>query len=474
MISVFFKTYGCQANVADSEGLMRYLSDLGCAIVSVEREADVIIVNSCAVREKAEQKMFSYLGRLVEYKQLKPHMKMGVIGCVASYRKKEMKERFSHIDFVFGARENIKEFQAYLFDLITALETVKQLAPQEKNGYSSASALFKTKFRAASSFAKFKKNSEQQSEKEEQSKPVVALREAKKSFINIMTGCNNYCSFCIVPFTRGREKSFSLKEIVQEVEREIIAGSKEIMLIGQNVNSYRDPENGASFAALLEAVAQIPGEFWVRFVSPHPKDMTRDVLEVMARFPEKLCKWVHMPLQSGSDRILLSMNRPYSRERYMEIIGWIHELLPGAAITSDIIVGFPGEEELDYLQTLDVMKEVRYCMSYSFVYSKRKYTKAFSLPDDVSYETKQKRLHELQELQKELCLEYNNSLCGQKVKVLVEKRFSHDKLLARTEGNVRVLFEGPDQLVGRFVEILITTAGPVNLEGTFTEHCRLS
>lgn len=462
MITVFFKTYGCQANVADSDGLMRYLSELGCEIVAREELADIIIVNSCAVRDKAEQKMFSYLGRLTDYKKQKSYLKIAVIGCVASYKKQELYDRFAHVNFVFGAREDIKGFQTYLFDTVTSLSTVKQLMiEQEKKSKALAQKdkAFFPAYRAAALLpAKTKILTKAQPS-------ILAFSEAKKSFINIMTGCNKYCSYCIVPFTRGREKSYSLASIVAEVTREVEKGSREITLIGQNVNSYFDQESNASFADLLKSVARIPGEFWVRYVSPHPKDMTRDVLEVMKEYSDTLCGWVHMPLQSGSDRILDAMNRPYSVERYMEIISWIREFLPNATITTDIIVGFPGEEQEDYEKTREVVDRVRYDMSYSFVYSKRKYTKAFSLPDDVPYSVKQQRLAELQERQKQLCFENLARLINKKVKVLVEKRSSHDKLLARTEGNVRVLFEGSDSLIGTFAYVAISSAGTVNVEG---------
>jgi tRNA-2-methylthio-N6-dimethylallyladenosine synthase len=468
MINVFFKTYGCQANVADSEGLMRYLSSLGCALVQEESSADLIIINSCAVRQKAEQKMFSYIGTLQPFKVRKPFMKIGIIGCVASYRKQEMLDRFVHVSFVFGAREDMKTFQAYLFDLIVNLETLKQLfedkkiyEPQHqdrdianivarKKLVEKSTSALAHRLRAASRIV-----------------PDI-LPEARKAFINIMTGCNNYCSFCIVPFTRGREKSYPLHEIVHSVELEVQRGAREITLIGQNVNSYKDPETGKTFADLLEAVALIPGTFWIRYVSPHPKDMTRDVLEVMARYSDKLAGWIHMPLQSGSNRILERMNRPYTVEHYMNIIAWIREFLPSITITTDIIVGFPGEEDDDYRSTRSVIEAVRYDMIYSFIYSKRKYTKAYAFEDNCPDEVKKTRLEELQERQKQICHENNARLIGTKTKILVEKRLSHDKLLARTAGNVRVICNGSDSLIGTFQEGLITHAGPVNLECSLT------
>jgi tRNA-2-methylthio-N6-dimethylallyladenosine synthase len=468
MINIFFKTYGCQANVADSQGLITYLKDLGCTHVEREEQADIIFVNSCAVREKAEQKMFSYIGEIVKFKRARPYMRMGVIGCVASYRKEEMYKRFDHLNFVFGAREQLGAFQEYLFDMITALETSKQLfemnpdAPFQSAGQDrDIAALVEAK----------KRNPLVPALRLRKERSLVTSQmmgggnEVKRSFINIMTGCNNYCTFCIVPFTRGREQSYPMSEIVERAARELEAGSKEITLIGQNVNSYKDPVEGHSFSTLLERIALLPGEFWVRFVSPHPKDITEDVIDVMARYPDKLCSWLHMPLQAGSDRILKLMNRTYTVERYMETISWIWKKLPLATITTDIIVGFPGETAQDYQGTRSVMEKVRYDHIYSFIYSPRKYTKAYKFEDTCPAEEKQERLEALQRRQKEICLEQNRRFEGRILKALVEKQLDGGKLLARTSGNVRVNLEAGAHHVGSFVDVLITKAHVANLEG---------
>lgn len=271
MIQVFFKTYGCQANVADSEGLATYMDGLGCKKVETEAEADLIMVNTCAIRDKAEQKMFSYLGELIDYKKAKPYLKIGVIGCVASYRKQEIYDRFDHINFVYGAKEDMVLFQAYLADVLVSLDTIKQL--YEGGATPSASwtgqdrdikALVAAKSAALAAPAR----------QEEVFKATVGIKEhteALKAYVNITSGCNNYCSFCIVPFTRGREKSYTISSLVDRVKQEVARGAKEIMLIGQNVNSYTDPETGARFADLLKAVAEVEGDFWVRYVSPRDR-----------------------------------------------------------------------------------------------------------------------------------------------------------------------------------------------------------
>ncbi len=469
MVNIFFKTYGCQANIADSEGLISYLQDLGCTYVRSAEEADLIMVNTCAIRAKAEQKMFTYLGEIAKLTKARPHVRIGVIGCVASYRSKELYKRFSHVNFVFGAREDIRAFHSYLMDVITSLETIKQhyadnMGNVPRPGQDGNIKKLVESKKLAGKTIRFKPGEIAYNMRKvhQQSKGPL---EVQKSYINIMTGCNNYCSYCIVPFTRGREQSYSIKYIVDRVAREVTQGAKEVNLIGQNVNSYSDPDDGRSFSQLLEAVAQLPGEFWVRYVSPHPKDITIDVVETMAKYPEKLCDWVHLPLQAGSNTILEAMKRPYTVKRYMEVVGWIRKHMPKATITTDIIVGFPGENQEDYEGTRAVMEDVQYDHIFSFIYSPRKYTTAYKLGDPCPPEVKQQRLMALQKRQKEICLVRNKRLEGSIQRVLVEKRQASGKLLGRTSGNIRVNFDGDDALIGTFTQVQIDRAGIANLEG---------
>lgn len=468
MVNVFFKTYGCQANVADSEGLMNYLTDLGCAKSEAESNADVIIINSCAIREKAEQKMFSYLGELAAQKKQRPYIRIGVIGCVASYKKKDIYNRYDHVNFVFGAKEEVGALQSYLFDMITSLQTTKQLYLDNPKTFINEVGQDRDIKKVVQ-----EKKLDQKINSDKIAQTVLGASlggtqsEVKRSFINIMTGCNNYCSYCIVPFTRGREKSYSIESILERAKRDIDLGAKEITLIGQNVNSYQDPETNEKFSTLLEKIAQIEGEFWVRYISPHPKDITIDVLETMAKYKEKITPWVHLPLQAGSDSVLEAMNRTYNVERYMEVVEWIWKLLPEATITTDIIVGFPGETWEDFEKTLNVMEKVRYDHIYSFSYSKRKYTKASNVAETCSAEEKQKRLSLLQSKQINICLERNSRHINKRMKVLVEKRLTPGTLLARTPGNLRVnLIDGNDDLIGRFVNVIVTDAGAANLEAS--------
>jgi len=469
MISVFFKTYGCQANVADSAGIASFLEGLGCVQVETEAAADLIIINTCAIREKAEQKLYSYLGELVDFKEALPYLKIGIIGCVASYRKQEMLKRFSYVSFVSGARDERTSFLTYLSDVIVQLQTEKQFfektltLPAVSVDLPVLNRDVKAAMKARDLVVPAARIKE--STQAALGGSLAPVGEVRRAFINITTGCNNYCTYCIVPATRGRETSYSLEEIVMRVTHEVAQGAKEITLIGQNVNSYTCPETGQRFAALLEAVALIPGDFWVRYISPHPKDMTRDVLETMAKYADKLCSWCHFPLQAGSTRVLELMNRTYTKEEYLAQVELIRQIIPGVTLSTDIIVGFPGETHEEYLETLEVVDAVGFDMAYSFVYSRRKYTKAYNMGDTCPAEEKSARLTELQQKQRAIELVRNQQHVGKNMRVLVEKRSTNGKLLARSAGNSRVVFDGDDGLIGTFVEINVLEAGQAELRG---------
>lgn len=464
MVKFFFKTYGCQANVADSQGLAQYLISLGCSAVYTEQEADLIIINTCAVREKAEQKLSSYLGELAPLKLERPYIAIGIIGCVASYKKKELFERFDHVKFIHGAKEDVALLRAYLHDLIVQIQTAKQ-------------------FNAPDAILEMRKQDRNWQQKStilvQPSAPDTLLtthetdgeisfgnaQEVKRSFINIMTGCNKYCSYCIVPFTRGREISYPMQHIIERIRQDVSLGSKEITLVGQNVNSYIDPDTNAQFPDLLKKVAQIPGDFWVRFVSPHPQDMTEKLFDVMAAHRPKLTAYVHFPIQSGSNTILKAMNRNYTIEEFHTKIGWLRDRMPDAFISTDVIVGFPGETDADFGQTMEALEKIRFNLAYSFIYSRRQFTKAFNLPDNCSASVKLQRLTTLQERQIEIAFTCNNEKIGKNLTCLVEKRIEHGKLLARTEGSLRVHLEGSDDLIGKFVTVTILSATPTHLCG---------
>lgn len=477
MVTFFNKIYGCQANFADSQGLAKFLTELGCKQVTTESDADLIIINTCAIREKAEQKLYSYIGRLAELKKDKPHLKIGVIGCVASYKKKEFYEYFECISFVHGAREEISALQGYLAELILNIQTAKTLFlqnPDSKIKYLKQDRRLKKVFDKQaigknqtgldpSSISRLNLTGQIEDKDATQAEQLSDIR----AMINIMTGCNKYCSYCIVPFTRGREISYPMNDILSAVKKDIDRGAKEITLIGQNVNSYVDPQSGAKFPDLLQKIASLDGDFWVRFVSAHPQDMTKDLFQVMASHRPKLTAFLHFPLQSGSDRILKAMNRNYTHMEFLEKIGWIKELMPDAGITTDIIVGFPGETEQDYLATREVMEKVKFDQIYSFIYSKRKFTKAYNMQDDCPQAEKARRLSELQMRQREISLEQNRKNIGKTLKVLVEKELEPGKLLARTEANARVLIISKNtNPVGSFADVKIESTTVVNMSGT--------
>jgi tRNA-2-methylthio-N6-dimethylallyladenosine synthase len=482
LVSVFFKTYGCQANVADSDALSEYLNGLGCTIAPNEQEADLIIINSCSVREKAEQKMFSYLGSLVQLKKERPYVRIGLIGCVASYRKQQVYERYDHINFVYGAKENMNAFQIYLADVIVSISTAKQLyqenkiIPVELKGQDRNIAEFVKKKSTLPSLAALKTlsakkdDSLDENEENEIAAAVHAVHKIEKSYINIMTGCNNYCTFCIVPFTRGVEISYPIEELVARAKRDIARGAKEINLVGQNVNSYKDPATKAGFAELLEAIARLEGDFWIRYVSPHPKDMTNDVLDVMALYSPKICSWVHLPLQAGSDRVLSVMNRTYTRDKFLEQVHEIRKRMPHVTLTTDIIVGFPSETEEEYMQTREMIELVRFDHIFSFIYSPRKYTKAFAMKDSVSIEEKTARLEALQKRQQIISLERNQRLEGKTLLVLIEKPIEGG-YLARTEGNVRInIHSNTPGLQNSFAYAKIEVGHVAHCSGSLVDH----
>ncbi len=467
MINFYFKTYGCQANVADSEGLAKFLTAMDCADVSTEQEADLIIVNTCAVRDKAEQKLFSYIGLLTDIKKERPHLKIGVIGCVASYKKDEIYKRFAQVNFVYGARDDMKTLEAYLADVVLSLETAKQLERAEPTDHYAGKEQDRDVKKLVANRGLLKNSAITSpffKKRVETVKPFDRQkREVNRSYINIMTGCNKFCAYCIVPFTRGREVSYALETLVARVEHDLLNGAKEVTLIGQNVNSYRDPESGADFSELLRRVAALNYEFWVRWVSPHPQDMTPELFDVIAQHRDKIPPYVHFPAQSGSNTILASMKRNYSIELYCEQIGWLRDRMPDASLSTDIIVGFPGETDADFEATMELLERVRYDWVYSFIYSPRKYTFAEKMVDDCPASVKSQRLERLQKRQIEIGLERYQEYVGKRVKILVEKRLTATELLARTEGNHRVIIVGDDALIGTFVWATIKHTGPVNM-----------
>ncbi|MDR1719465.1 MAG: tRNA (N6-isopentenyl adenosine(37)-C2)-methylthiotransferase MiaB [Dysgonamonadaceae bacterium] len=431
---LYLETYGCQMNVADSEVVVSIMKMDGFEVTEAIEEADVILVNTCSVRDNAEQKVLSRLQNFQSLRKKKPRI-IGVLGCMAERVKEELIERH-HVDLVVGP-------DAYM-DLPNLIGAVEHGEKVVHIGLSST----------------------------ETYKDVIPLRIGGlkiSGFISIMRGCNNFCSYCIVPYTRGRERSRELKSIMNELHSMQQQGYKEVTLLGQNVNSYRydDGQKCVDFPGLLERIALAAPEMRIRFTTSHPKDMNDETLEVIARHPN-LCKHIHLPVQSGSSRILKLMNRNYTREWYLDRINAIKSILPEAAISTDLFCGFSSETEADHQETLALMREVAFDAAFMFKYSERPGTYAFKhLDDDVPEEVKKRRLEEIIALQLQLSLARNQSDIGKTMEVLVEgfSKRSKNQLFGRTSQNKVVVFDKKDCKIGSFVNVVITNASAATLFG---------
>jgi len=430
----YIYTFGCQMNEHDSEYMASVLLEKGYSPAEKESQADIILVNTCCVREKVEHKIFTKLGRLLKLKKKNKGLIIGVTGCFAQLAGEEIKRRMPQLDFVLGTQQ-INRLPAVIDSLHSLLKEWDKMLKGDKQIKS-----FPCRFHRRS--------------------PVQAM-------VTIMEGCNNFCSYCIVPFVRGRERSRAAEEILREVKEAAVKGYKEVLLLGQNVNSYFDPSNnGTSFVNLLIKVHQIDGIERIRFVTSHPKDFAYKLVETVRDYP-KICKHVHLPVQSGSNKILKLMGRKYSREEYLEKIEWLKREVPDIGISADIIVGFPDETENDFQQTIKLVEEVEYDGIYSFKYSPRPLTKACQYPDSVPEEVKGRRLMELQELQKRIQFRKNQSLVGKVFEILadgVSKKDPH-ALCGRSSNNKIVNFRGGPELMGKLLQVKIIRAGPNSLFG---------
>jgi tRNA-2-methylthio-N6-dimethylallyladenosine synthase len=431
MKHVHIITYGCQMNEHDSEQIAGVLQTIGYTTTPDLAQADLILLNTCSIREKAEHKLYSRLGTLRELKRQRPELVIGVCGCVAQQDGADIFKHAPYVDFVLGTKAIPK--------LPALLQTLDYRS-------------------RAMDLAEYPWDNESE----------YIFRECRfKAYITIIRGCNNFCSYCVVPYTRGREESRSAAEIVREAEHLVQDGVVEITLLGQNVSSYADPTNGvSSFPQLLEAVHQVDGLHRIRFITAHPKDLSPDLVEMMARLP-KVCEHFHLPAQAGSDRVLNLMNRRYTRAWYLSRVKLLREAMSDMAITTDIIVGFPGEEDADFQQTLSLLEEVRYDGIFAFNFSVRPNAKAGALPNHVPEALKNERLQRVLDLQKRINSEKHALLVGKTVEVLPEElnpRFP-DTLTGRTRTNHVITFPGNADFLGKFVTVEITTAHPFRLSG---------
>ena len=421
----FVDTYGCQQNEADSERIRGYLSQMGYGFTDQEEEAQIIVLNTCAIREHAEQRVLGNLGALVHVKRRHPDQIICVCGCMAQEQHvaDKIKQSFRHVDLVFGPHV-LWKFPEFIHTLLTSRGRIFQI-PDE-----------------AGSIA--------------EGIPVVR-QDRVKAWVSIMYGCNNFCSYCIVPYVRGRERSRKPEDILNEVRELVAEGYKDITLLGQNVNSYgKDLDEPMDFADLLEQVNAVPGDFLIRFMTSHPKDATEKLFDVMARCP-KVAPVIHLPFQSGNSRVLSAMNRRYTREQYLEKVRALRARIPDVVLTSDVIVGFPGETTPEFEDTLSLIQEVRFDALFTFIYSPRKGTPAAQLPDPMSKEEKSANFDRLVEEQNRISLEKHQAYIGTVQRCLVDGLGDdpRNNLNARTPGGRLVHLSGDPALVGQFVDVEI-------------------
>jgi tRNA-2-methylthio-N6-dimethylallyladenosine synthase len=434
---VYIETYGCQMNEHDSERILRLLEESSYLETKDAKEADFILINTCSVREKPEHKVYSALGR---YKWLKENRGaiIGVAGCVAQQEGDRLLDRVSYLDMVIGTHA-IPLLPQLLQKVEATGERVCEISFDENRIY------LKTLL---------------------PQRPLTKV----KSYVTIMQGCDHFCSFCIVPYVRGRERNRASQEIIDEVKYLAERGMKEVCLLGQNVNGYgKGLEGEFDFPELLQRIDEINGIERIRFTTSHPKDLSEDLVGAFSKLP-KLCEHIHLPFQSGSNKILKAMHRGYTRESYLEKIDRLKKVSPSIAITADAIVGFPGEEEKDFEETLDLLQKVRFDDLFSFKYSPRKGTRAAQFEGKVEEKVKQDRLSILQEIQKEITLQKNQELEGRVEEVLVEgcSKQSTQDVTGRTRSNKIVNFKGDLSLAGMLVPVQITKAYPHSLRGEIT------
>ncbi len=430
--TAYVETYGCQQNEADSERIRGMLDACGYAMCAEAEGADVVVMNTCAIREHAEQRVFGNLGALTHTKRRHPSQKIFLCGCMAGQETvtTRIRNSYPHVDGVFSTH-HLWQFAEILYRVLT--ESKRQFYIADEAG-SIAEGL-----------------------------PVVR-NNTLKSWVSIMYGCNNFCTYCIVPYVRGRERSRRSEDILAECRALIAGGCREITLLGQNVNSYgKDLDCGMDFADLLAEIAKIEGDFLIRFMTSHPRDASRKLFDTMAA-SDKIAKQLHLPFQSGSSRILKAMNRHYDRETYLEKIRYARSVMPDLVLTSDVIVGFPGETAEDFEQTISLIEEVRYDALFTFIFSPRPGTPAATMPDDTSKAEKNRRFDRLCAVQNEISEQIHAAYVGERLRCLVDGR-DHDYLTARTDGGRLVRFLGSDELIGTYQVLTITASNTWSLTG---------
>jgi len=429
---IYIETYGCQMNVNDSEVVVALMQKAGYSVTNEIESADIVLINTCSIRDNAEQRIWGRLDFFKQEKKKRPKLKVGVIGCMAERLKETLLEH-NTVDVVVGP-DAYRELPSLLQVVEAGQKGINVLLSHEET-YSDIS-------------------------------PVRLDKNGVTAFVSIMRGCNNVCAFCVVPYTRGAERSRDSETILREIQELWQNGYKEVTLLGQNVDSYNCNGN-LTFAQLLEMSAQLVPEMRIRFSTSHPKDMTDEVLKVMSKY-NNICKYIHLPVQSGSTEVLQRMNRKYTRDEYLNRIKAIREIMPNCAISTDIIAGFCGETDNDHRETISLMEKVGYDFAYMFKYSERPNTKAArSYLDDISDDEKTKRLTEIVDLQGTLSLASNRKDIGSIVEVLIEdySKRSEDDFCGRTSQNKMVIFPKGNHKIGDFVKVKITDCSQATLKG---------
>jgi tRNA-2-methylthio-N6-dimethylallyladenosine synthase len=433
---VYVETYGCQMNVADSEVVLSIMNDNGFGITQSPGDADVIFVNTCSVRDNAEQRVRQRISTLKNYKRKNPGVLIGVLGCMAERLRTELIDKGNVVDMVVGPDE---------------YRRLPELVEDAFNGQRGIAVKLS---------------------RVENYDDIMPLRtDGITAWISVMRGCDKFCTFCVVPFTRGRERSRKLRSIVEEVERLSERGFKEITLLGQNVNSYHDGE--FDFADLIRRASEVDRTIRFRFMTPHPQDMSEKLIHAIAE-NENACNSIHLPIQSGSNRILQLMNRTYTVEQYFSLVEKIRVVIPSATLSTDIIAGFPTETENDHTQTLDVIQSIGYDGAFTFKYSPREHTKAWEMNDDVPDEVKAERLNEIIELQQNISFKKNQQLVGSTVEILIERESakSHDEWMGRTDTNKVTVFPKDNSHIGDLVKITIDRCNSATLFGTVIKELK--
>lgn len=429
-------TFGCQQNEADSEYIAGMAIEMGYQITDNAEEADLIVVNTCAVREHAELKALSITGQFKHLKKANPKLKIGICGCMVTqeHRKDDIKHKYPYVDFLFGTNM-LWRFPEILFESFSRKKRLFCFDHESSNIWEGL---------------------------------PVERENGFKAWISVMYGCNNFCSYCVVPYVRGRERSRRPEAILAQIKELADKGYKEFTLLGQNVNSYgKDLNIDYDFSDLLADICKIEGDFWIRFMTSHPKDASKKLIDTMAR-EEKIVKHLHLPFQAGNDRVLKLMNRKYDSESYFELVSYAKEKMPGIGLTSDVIVGFPTETEEEFEDTLTMLKRVEFDSVYSFIYSPRKDTPAAAMDGQIPDSVKKNRFSRLLDVQNGISKDLNSEYVGKVIKILVEGKSKTDseKYTGRNDKNRLVHIEGDDSLIGKFCNVKIDKADTFAMYGT--------